>query len=117
MIENENTVDLDSQGMFEVGGVFYTLKFNLQKIKMVEKALGGVSFVAELNRSGGVLSFTMLDALFAVGLHDVVADKPVRGKKALEIQEALLRDVGLTDLLEIVSAKLQEDLAFLFQEN
>lgn len=102
------------EGLFEVDGQFYTLKFNMQKVKMIEKMLG-ISFVAEIANSNGMLSFSMLEALFAVGLYDVHDEKAVKGKKATDIYEALLKDIGYINIVEVVSGKVEEDLGFLFQ--
>lgn len=110
-----NEVNMENQeGLFELGGNYYTLKFNMNKIKTVERTLG-VSFMAEMQR--GTLSFVMLEALFAVGLYDTVEEKAIKGKKASEIYDALLRDVGLSDVMTVTYAKLEEDLGFLFQGN
>lgn len=102
------------EGLFELEGQFYTLKFNFQKVKIIEKMLG-VSFVAEISNSNGMLSFNMLEALFAVGLYDVQDEKAVKGKKATDIYEQLLNDVGYNDVMQVVVGKIEEDLGFLFQ--
>jgi len=102
------------EGLFEVDGQFYTLKFNMQKVKMIEKMLG-ISFVAEIANSNGMLSFSMLEALFAVGLYDAQDEKAVKGKKATDIYEQLLKDVGYGDVMQVVVGKIEEDLGFLFQ--
>lgn|SRR5690625_668053 len=102
------------EGLFELDGSFYTLKFNMNKIKTVERGLG-ISFMVEMQR--GALSFLLLEALFAVGLYDTVDEKAVKGKKATEIYEQLLKDVGLSDVMTVTYAKLEEDLGFLFQGN
>lgn len=104
----------NQEGLFEINGNFYTLKFNMNKIKTVERALG-ISFMNEMQR--GALSFVLLEALFTVGLYDTVEEKAIKGKKATEIYESLLRDVGLSDVMAVTYAKLEEDLGFLFQGN
>lgn len=102
------------EGLFEVDGQFYTLKFNMQKVKMIEKMLG-VSFVAEIANNSGMLSFNMIESLFSVGLYDVQDEQAVKGKKAAEIYNALLKDVGYSPVTEIVIGKIEEDLGFLFR--
>lgn len=102
------------EGLFEVDGQFYTLKLNMQKVKTIERMLG-VSFVAEIANSNGMLSFSMLEALFAVGLYDTQDEKAVKGKKATDIYEQLLKDVGYSDVMQVVVGKVEEDLGFLFQ--
>lgn len=102
------------EGLFEVDGRFYTLKFNMQKVKVIEKMLG-VSFVAEIANNSGMLSFSMLEALFAVGLYDVQDEQAVKGKKATEIYNSLLESVGYSDVMDVTVGKIEEDLGFLFQ--
>ncbi len=111
----ENKVNMENEeGLFELDGNFYTLKFNMNKIKTVERALG-ISFMNEMQR--GTLSFILLEALFAVGLYDTVEEKAIKGKKASGIYETLIRDVGIADVIAVTYAKLEEDLGFLFQGN
>lgn len=102
------------EGLFEIDGQFYTLKFNMQKVKTIERMLG-VSFVAEIANSNGMLSFSMLEALFSVGLYDVNDEKAVKGKKAQDIYNSLIENEGYTAVMEVVIGKIEEDLGFLFQ--
>lgn len=104
------------QGLFEVDGNYYTLKFNMNKIKQIETMLN-ISFMDELQKSNGVISFRLLEALFAVGLYDVNEEKAIKGQKALNIYEQLLKDVGFSNVIAVTIGKVQEDLAFLFPEN
>jgi len=106
----------NEDGLFELDNNVYTLKLNMNKVEAIEAMLN-VSFMAEIQRNGGVLSFRMLKAIFMVGLYDTVDEKAVKGKKATEIYEKLLKDIGLSDLMAVTYHKLQEDLAFLFQGN
>lgn len=102
------------EGLFEVEGQFYTLKFNFQKVKTIERMLG-ISFVAEIANSNGIISFNLMEALFAVGLYDVQDEKAVKGNKATGIYEKLLNDVGYSDVMQVVVGKVEEDLGFLFR--
>ena len=106
----------NQEGLFELDGSIYTLKLNMNKVESIEAMLN-VSFMAEIQRNNGVLSFRMLKAIFMVSLYDTVDEKAVKGKKAMEIYETLLKDVGLSDLMTVTYAKLEEDLGFLFQGN
>src|SRR5690625_2681254 len=100
--------------LFEVDGNSYTLKFNMTKVKQVERMLN-VSFVAEIANNSGMLSFSMMEALFGVGLYDTKDEKAIKGKKAQEIYERLLEDVGYTEVMQVVVGKIEEDLGFLFR--
>jgi len=101
-------------GLFEVGDGVYTLKFNMTKVKQVERMLN-ISFVAEIAQSSGMLSFSLLEALFSVGLYDTKDEKAVKGKKAQEIYEQLLEDLGYTEIMQVVVGKIEDDLGFLFR--
>src|SRR5690625_1588645 len=101
----------NENGLFEIDNEVYTLKMNMNKVESVEAMLG-ISFMAELNRNNGVLSFRMLRSIFAVGLYDVNEEKAVKGKKAMEIYDKLLEDVGMADVMAVTFHKLEEDLAF-----
>lgn len=114
-METENKTNMENnEGLFELDGNFYTLKFNMKKIQMVEKGLG-VSFMVEMQR--GTLSFLMMEALFSVGLYNTVDEKAVKGKKATDLYNQLLKDVGYSDVMAVLYAKLEEDLGFLFPES
>lgn len=100
--------------MFEVEGNVLDLRFNMNKIKTVEK-MHKVSVMAELGLSQGLLSFNLLEALFTVGLFDTTEDKPINGKKAQDIFQTLLEEEGYGNINAAVVSKIQEDLGFLFR--
>lgn len=102
------------EGLFEVDGNLYTLKLNYKKVKAIE-AMTGNSFIAEISKSQGMLSLTLLEAVFGVSLHDTNTETAVKGKKAMDVLEQLLNDVGYIDVIQVTSAKIEEDLGFLFQ--
>lgn len=104
----------EQDGLFELDGVYYTLKLNMKKAKTIEKILG-ISFVGEMANSGGMLSFNMMEAIFAVGLYDTQDEKAVKGEKAATIYNKLLEDVGYSEVVQVVVAKVEEDLGFLFR--
>lgn len=106
----------NEEGLFELDGNVYTLKLNMNKVESIEAMLN-ISFMAEIQRNQGVLSFRMLKAIFMVGLYDAKDEKAVKGKKAMAIYDQLLQDVGLNDLMAVTYHKLEEDLGFLFQGN
>lgn len=103
-----------SNGLFELDETIYTIKLNMKKAKMIEKMLG-ISFVREIAGSEGMLSFNMLEAIFAVGLYDAKDEKAVKGEKASGIFNKLLEDIGYSDVVQVVIAKVEEDLGFLFR--
>lgn len=102
--------------MFTVDNDELVLKFNMQKIKTLE-TMYGISLMSELSKNRGMLSFALLEGLFNVALYNETQEKTVKGQKASEICEALMREVGYADLNASVVSKLQEDMGFLFRAN
>lgn len=104
------------QGLFELNGNYYTLKINMNKVEQIEATLG-ISFMSEIIKSNGILSIHLLRHIFAISLYDATEEKAVKGRKAQDIFEQLMKDVGYADVSAITVGKIQEDLAFLFPEN
>jgi hypothetical protein len=102
--------------MFEIENDVLDLRFNMQKVKTLEN-MYGISLMSELSRNRGLISFHLLEGLFSVGLYNQTQEISVKGKKALDIYESLMKEQGYSNLNAIVIGKLQEDLGFLFQEN
>lgn len=100
--------------MFEVDGDSMDLRFNMQKVKTLEN-LYKISLMAELSQSQGMLSFHLMEGLFAVGLYNTTQEIAVKGRKAQDIFKTLLEEEGYADLNAAIVNKIQEDLGFLFQ--
>ncbi|GIO27725.1 segregation and condensation protein B [Ornithinibacillus bavariensis] len=100
--------------MFVVDGDNLELRFNMNKIKTVE-TMHKVSMMSELSQSQGILSFSLLEALFTVGLYNTTKETTIAGKKAQDIFESLLKEEGYGNINAAVVGKLQEDLGFLFR--
>lgn len=100
--------------MFEVENDVLELRFNMQKVKTLEN-MYGISLMSELSRNRGMLSFHLMEGLFSVALYNKTQEQTVKGKKAVEVFETLLRETGYADLNAVIVGKLQEDMGFLFQ--
>ena len=105
---------MENRGLFEIDGNLYTLKFNMDKVKQIETLLD-ISFTSEVAKTGGILSFRLLEALFSVGLYDANDEKSVKGKKAQDIYNSLLENEGYMKVAEVALAKVEDDLGFLFR--
>ncbi|WP_040929067.1 hypothetical protein [Nosocomiicoccus massiliensis] len=57
------------------------LRLTTGKVKNLERLLD-ISLMSELRKSTGMLSFSLLEGLFSIGLIDVQEDKPIHGKKS-----------------------------------
>lgn len=102
--------------MYEIGNEVLELRFNKQKIKNLESALG-ISLMSEISTRRGMLSLSTLEGMFAVGLYNVTTEQNVVGKKASEYFDKLIEDIGYVDLTSTAVVKLQKDMGFLFQSN
>lgn len=102
--------------MFEVEKDVLELRFNMQKVKTLEN-MYGISLMAELSKNRGMLSFHLMEGLFSVALYNKTQEQTVKGQKAMDIFESLLKEQGYANMNAIIVTKLQEDMGFLFQGN
>lgn len=107
-----------SEKLFTAGDQEYTLTFNRKKIMQVENGLK-VSLMAEIKKSEGAISLTLLQTLFTIGLAEISGEegrnKQVHGKKAEEIYNEVLEANGYQDLSNVVLQKLYDDMGFMFR--
>ena len=100
--------------MFEVDGVVYTLKYNIQKLKTIETA-AKTSVIGEIAKNQGVLSIQLLELLFSFGLVEEKTNKAVPQKEAAEMFEKVVEANGMLTLNGVIVDKLQQDLGFMFR--
>ena len=100
--------------MFEVDGVVYTLKYNLQKLKTVE-TVAGASILGEIAKNNGVLPLNLLEQLFSFGLVEEKTNKAVPQKQAIEMFEKVVEKNGFLTVNMMIVEKLQADLGFMFR--
>lgn len=102
--------------MFEVNNETLDLRFDRHKVKNVEAAMG-ISLMSEIVNNRGMLSLNVLEGLFTVGLFSVSGNHNVTGKKAADIFDTLIEQIGYTPILEATVGKLEADMGFLFRSN
>ena len=102
--------------MFEVENEVLELRFNMQKVKTIEK-MNDVSLMGELRKNSGMLPFYLLESMFAVALYNKTAEQNVKGDKAVKVFESLLEGSGYANINAVTIGKLQEDMGFLFPGN
>jgi len=100
--------------MFEVDGVIYTLKYNLQKLKTVE-TVAGASILGEIAKHNGVLPLNLLEQLLSFGLVEEKTNNAVPQKQAIEMFEKVAEKNGFLTVNMVVVEKLQADLGFMFR--
>lgn len=100
--------------MFEVDGVEYDIKFNVNRIELIEKALG-TSIMAIATMQGSMFSITQLKTLLAYSVKESGSDVFLKPRVAMEMAENLIVNNGYVNVVNLVSAQLEEDCPFFFQ--
>lgn len=91
----------------------YELKYNLKRLEIIEAATG-ISTLANVKQTGGLLGISSLKAYFAHALKEEGADSFVSPKKATEICESLIESEGYETVCGLVLECLQRDCPFFF---
>lgn len=100
--------------MIEYGGKNYVLKYNMKRIEMIE-SVTNMPTMADLRRTGGMLSLASLKAYIAYGIKEEGEDVFLKPKKGMEIAENLIESNGYTDVCTTVLEALERDCPFFFQ--
>ena len=100
--------------MFELNGKEYELKFNIERIKLVENFLK-LPTVADIVKTNGALSLNAIEVYFGYCLKEVDSDSFVSRKEGAEIAESLMKEKGYLAVNNMIIEKMAEDMPFLFQ--
>lgn len=100
--------------MITYGEKNYELKYNMKRIEMIEAATN-MPTLADLKRTGGMLSLASLKAYIAYGIKEEGADTFLPPKKGMEIAENLIESNGYPEVCGTVIESLERDCPFFFQ--
>lgn len=100
--------------MIEFNGNEYELRYPLGRIEIIE-TVTKESFMAVLTQSNMMLTIKQLRTYFSYGLRKVGGNGHLEPKKAMEIFDQVLPDIGYTNLLGMVLEAIQKDCPFFFQ--
>ena len=100
--------------MIEYNNKNYILKYNIKRIEMIEQVTE-MPTLAELRKTGGMLSLKSLKAYFAYGLKEDGADSFMPVKKGYEMCESLIEKDGYENVASTVLEAIERDCAFFFQ--
>lgn len=100
--------------MFEYNGKEYELKFNLERLKLIESAIK-TSMIAEIVRTNGALPIAEIEICFSYSLKEVGSDFFVPKKEAVEIAQKLMEEKGYTEVNNLIVVKMSQDMPFLFR--
>lgn len=100
--------------MFELNGKEYELKFNIERLKLVENFLK-LPTVADIVQTNGALSLSAIEVYFGYCLKEVGNDSFVSRKDGAKIAEDLMKEKGYLAVNNMIIEKMAEDMPFLFQ--
>lgn len=98
--------------MFEFAGRQYELKYNLKRVEMIEDATG-VPTLANMQRTG--MRISQLKVYLGYGLKEAGSDAFVAPKKALDLAEQMIEEMGFANATSLVIEALQRDCPFFFR--
>ena len=99
--------------MIEFNDKSYVLKYNINRIEMIENATGK-PILAEFSQNRGMLSISSLKSYFAYGLKEEGSDIFVATKKAMEIAGQLIEAEGYAAVCGLVVEAIERDCPFFF---
>lgn len=98
----------------EFEGTKYELKFNLERLKLIEDALGK-PIISVYTEHKGAFSFREMETVFQLALKETGADTFCSNKRAKEIFNTVIQlENGYRDINNLIAVKLQENCPFLF---
>ena len=92
----------------------YELKYNIQRIGLIEAATG-TSVMATMQKNGGMLSINEYELYFAYALKEEGSELFVTPKKGMELAEKHLLEKGYAEAVAYVLEAIQRDCPFFFQ--
>lgn len=101
--------------MFEINGKEYELKYDFDRVAMIENACGS-PMMADLVRYKGTLGLTSLANYVSYGLQEKGTGKYVGTKEGLGIAKELIESLGYAAVTGATLQALQCDCPFLFEE-
>lgn len=99
--------------MITINGEEYTLKYNINRIGLIENATG-TPLMAEFAAYKGMLSIQHLQTYLAYGLKKEGSDVFVPLKTAMQMAENLILSEGYTTACGAVLEALERDCPFFF---
>lgn len=98
----------------EYNGTQYELKFNLERLKLIEGALNK-PIISVYTEHKGAFTFTEMEKVFQLSLKEAGSDFFCSNKQAKDIFESVIQsENGYRDINNYIALKLQENCPFLF---
>ena len=100
--------------MFEYKEKQYELKFNRERVRLVEKAIKG-SLVGEWVNTQGMWSLSTIEVIFQLCVKEAGADSYLGQREGLDLCNDYMAEHGYGTVALMVQESLQDDLPFLFR--
>ena len=100
--------------MFEIDGKSYVLKYNMDRVEMIENSIG-MPTMSDLYKHNGMLSLSALKAYLVYGLKEEGSDSFVPVKRGREMAKRLIENEGYKNICGAVVETLERDCPFFFQ--
>lgn len=102
------------ENYIEYNGTQYELKFNLERLKLIENALQK-PVISVYTEHKGAFTFNEMEKIFQLALKETGSDFFCQNKKAKEIFETVIQqENGYRDINNYIAQRLQENCPFLF---
>lgn len=100
--------------MFEINGKEYELKYDIDRVAMIENVCGS-PMMADLIRYRGTLGISSLMNYTAYGLQEKGSGRYVNAKTGQDMAKALIQNVGYTAVTGAVLQALERDCPYMFE--
>lgn len=100
--------------MFAYNGKEYELKFNMERLKLIESSIK-TSMISVIVSTNGSLPVAEMEACFAYCLKEAGSDTFVPRKEAMKIAQELIEEKGYLGINNLIIEKLAQDMPFLFR--
>nr|DAG31497.1 MAG TPA: hypothetical protein [Caudoviricetes sp.] len=100
--------------MFEFKDKQYEMKFNRERVKLVEKANKG-SLIGEWVQTNGMWSLQTIELVFQLCVKEAGSDHFLSQREGLELCNDYMAEKGYGAVALMVQEALQDDMPFLFR--
>lgn len=102
--------------MFTIEGKEYELKFNMNRLRLIERAASGMAAMSQLaTDTSGLMSITAMERFFSYGLKEAGADEFVSPAKGAELCDAMMEEAGYAAVVQEIQKAVMRDVPFLFR--
>lgn len=101
--------------MFEYKDKKYEINLNMERIKLIETAMGGRSLYGMIATTGGMMSISDLEIIFQFGLKEAGAQKYIGQAAGKAVCDEYIQQNGYRKTFMTVQAEMQASVPFLYR--